>query len=73
MTVAAENEFYCGSSFKFEGFITVGHINIFLYWYSTATGHSWHSKLAFETIPMAVLSIILNVSLHDNINIILIT
>ena len=51
----------------------MGHINIFLYWYSTATGHSWHSKLAFETIPMAVLSIILNVSLHNNINIVLIT
>lgn len=51
----------------------MGHINIFLYWYSTATGHSWHSELAFETIPMAVLSIILNVSLHNNINIILIT
>lgn len=48
-------------------------LNIFLYWYSTATGHSWHSKLAFETIPMAVLSIILNVSLHNNINIVLIT
>ena len=51
----------------------MGHINIFLYWYSTATGHSWHSELAFGTIPMAFLSSILNVSLQYNINIILIT
>lgn len=51
----------------------MGHINIFLYWYSIATALSWHSKLAFETIPMAALSIILNLSLRNNINIILIT
>lgn len=51
----------------------MGHINIFLYWYSIATGYSWHSKLAFETISIAILSIILNLSLHNNINIILIT
>lgn len=51
----------------------MGHINSFLYWYSIATGHSWHRELAFETISMAVLSIILNLSLHNDINIILIT